>query len=614
MIKLEAGDAADASAMPNETNPVATQVGGENLPAGVTAVHATAVGSDGSVYMLGDATGTVSGQPIKGAQDAVLMKYDSAGNLVYSRTLGAGLDASGLSLAVSATGQVAIAGSVTGQFNGGSGANPNLSDSFVSVFDTQGQQVWTQRSTAAGADQAQAVAFDANGNVYVAGKVQGSIGGGAPVGGWDGYLTAYNSAGTPVSTQQFGSVQDDTVAGIAVDGTNVYVASQDGTHAVVRSFDATNPAQLTPTASRDLGSLGAGTLAGIGLDGNGNLVIGGATNSNLSLGAVTAAPTGNTDAFAAQISTDLTSTTNDAIAYYGGTGNETVTGMTVAGGQAWLTGTSTGDLPGATQLGSQDGFVAALDVGSGALTFAQRITGQGGVDAPEAIAVDPNGGSALDRLGFPQGVMNAPQTQLVTAATSARAGDSFQVKVGTHTAQTITITATDTLNTLAQKISVATGSEANVQVVAGALQIKPANNLQPIQLISGPSGKDALLSLGLPAGELRNTTNTTSTGAKAAKPLPADHGPQIYGLRLNANIDLSSAANIAAAQTQVANAINTIQSIYLDLKNAASPQAQAAQGTVPAYLSAQLANYQAGLARLTAGTSSVSTATGGVLA
>ena len=81
------------------------------------APSATATGADGSVYLLANVTAATDGQAIQGAQDVALQKYDSAGNLVYSRDLGAGVSASGMALSVSSTGQVAIGGAVTGSLN-----------------------------------------------------------------------------------------------------------------------------------------------------------------------------------------------------------------------------------------------------------------------------------------------------------------------------------------------------------------------------------------------------------------------------------------------------------------------------------------------------------------
>ncbi|THD82680.1 MAG: hypothetical protein E7812_00970 [Phenylobacterium sp.] len=610
LMKLEAGDGSDAAHRPNDTNYTAGQVFSEQLPAGVSNVAATTTGADGSVYMLADATGTVNGQPIKGNQDAVLLKYDSAGNIVYTRTLGAGTTASGMSLAVSATGQVAIAGSVTGDLNvGDSGVDPTVSQSFTTLYDNQGNEVWSQRQGASGADQATAVAFDGSGNVYVAGQTQGSIAGGASAGGQDGYLTAYDANGKVLSTKQFGSSADDSVSGIVVSNNTVYVAGQDGSSGMVRSFDVTNPKQMTLTGSRNLGTLGGGSVDAIGLDGTGNLLIGGGTAANLNVGNTTSARGGQMDGFGAQISTNLASTASDAVAYYGGAGSDKVTGATVAGGQVWLTGTTQTTLPGGlTPLGQQDGFVAGLNVGAGAVTYARRFTSTDQMDVPESIAVDASGGSALDRLGLPTGTIQSDTSPLITSATSARAGDSFQIQAGNFPARTITIDPTETVATLTQKIRNAGFFDINVQQVDSGdgvkLELTPETTTETFNLISGPSGHDALTALGLKAGMVRATVVDPTKGV-----VPADKGAQTYGLRLPANLDLNSTADINSALTALGNAITTTQSIYADLKTAATPPdptAAASSGTVPAYLTNQIANYQAALDRLTGGQSSSS--------
>jgi hypothetical protein len=604
LLKLEGGSGADGVRRPGDANYVPGRVFSEKLPDGVTTVHQMVTGADGSVYVVADGGGTVDGQPIKGSQDAVLLKYDAAGTLIYSRTLGAGASASGASLAVSADGKVAIAGSITGELDqGDAGSDPKTPDSFVTVFDNQGQELWTDRQGALGEDQAQAVAFDASGNVYVAGKTKGTIGGGTAVGGWDGYLRAYNASGKVQSTKQFGSVADDSVAGIVVSGTSVLVAGQDGTAAVVRSIDVTNPKQMSVAAVRNLGSLAGGAITGIGLDGSGGLLLGGSAGANLSVGNTTIAKSAGLDAFGARISTDLTSTASDAVAYYGGSGSDRATAATISGGQVWLTGTSKTDLPGLTAVGKQDGFVAALDVGAGAVTYSQRFTAKDQMAAPEAIAVDATGGSALDRLGFPKGQLQYDGSTLITAVTSARAGDQFQIRMGgSSMPTTITIDATDTLSSLSDKIRRAGLFNINVSTTFTGtetkLQLKPANDRTNFELLNGPPGRDALDALGLPQGLVRNTIADKTKGV-----IPADKGTQTYGLHLAANLDLSSKADIKAALDGVGNAITTVRAIYADLKQAATPKdpTSGATGTVPAYLQAQIADYSAALARLTAG-------------
>jgi len=613
LVKLETGAGTDGVRRPDDQNYVAGRVFSQQLPDNVGPVHATAVGGDGSVYMLADATGPVNGQAIKGSQDAVLLKYDSAGQLVYTRTLGAGVSASGMALAVAADGKVAIAGAITGSLDrGDTGVDPNASDSFVTMFDNQGQELWSNRQGASGADQAQAVAFDASGNLYVAGKTQGSIGGGAAVGGWDGYLRAYDSQGDVVSTKQFGSVADDSVSGIVVNGTNVIVAGQDGGSAVVRNIDVSNPHQMTVTATRNLGGLGGGAVLGVGLDASGDVLIGGSTAANLNVGSTTIARGGALDGFAVKISADLTSTAADGVAYYGGTGADKVSAATVANGQVWLTGSTTGALPGLTTQGTTDGFVAGIDVGAGAVTYSQRFTAKDQMDAPQSIAVDASGGSALDRLGLPSGTLKYGDSTLLTSISSVRDGDQFKIQVGNSSPVTVTVSATDTLTTLADKIRNAGMFEVNVSTTSNGtstvLQIKPQSDRQNIQLLSGPSGGDALEALGIKPGTVRNATVDKTKGV-----LPADKGTQIYGLHITSPLDLNNKADIKTALDSIGNAITTVRAIYADLKQAATPQnpaSGAAGGTVPAYLTNRIADYTAALTRL----SSADTSSGSSLA
>ena len=53
----------------------------------VQKARASAVAPDGSLYILTDVNAATGGQAIKGSSDVALQKYDSAGNLIYTRTL-----------------------------------------------------------------------------------------------------------------------------------------------------------------------------------------------------------------------------------------------------------------------------------------------------------------------------------------------------------------------------------------------------------------------------------------------------------------------------------------------------------------------------------------------
>ncbi|MBS0364111.1 MAG: hypothetical protein JSR98_22285 [Proteobacteria bacterium] len=625
LVKIQT-DTSTVPAAPQgaQGNYVPGQVFTNNLGPNIGTVHATQVGPDGSVYMIADVSGTVNNQAINGTQDVALLKYDSAGNLVYTRTLGASDTATGYSLAVSSTGQVAVAGSVTGQLlgatdgalNSAGSAFSDESDSFVTLYDNQGNELWTDSRGSRLQDQATSVAFSADGKtVYVAGQAQGQMpGAGAALGGYNGYiegLTTNATTGAPQAafTQDFGTSGQDAVKGMVVDGNTMVTASVEGGHAILRNFDLSSgtPVQVS---TRDLGDLQGGSIAGLSLNGAGQVVVAGTTaNGALSAGTVTSAASGGTDAFAAQVNENLQASSSDAIAYYGTSGDEQATGLAVANGVAWLTGTTSTVLPGQSS-GAQNGFVAGVNIATGAVTYQQTLTGKDQMVTPTSIAVDASGASILDKLGLPKGVIGGDQSQQLVSETSLRPGDQFTVGVGNMPPTTITIDAGETLSTLATKINRATGFEATatVQTIGGQqqLSVKPAYAEAQIVMGAGPSGKNALATLGLPEGVLAQTTFTNN------KTVPADGGATIYGLGLSSTLNLSDPSQISHAQAVVSAAMGVVRQAYQALVAAATPQnpAQQAQATnasannpVPTYLTDEISNLQAGLARLTGSTS-----------
>lgn len=596
----------------------------DSLDPKVGTVHAMKVGSDGSVYMLADVSGTTNGQAIQGAQDVALMKYDSAGHLIYTRTLGASDTASGLGLAVSSTGQVAVVGSVTGGLNGASdgalnsgatGSFSDQTDSFVTLYDNSGNEVWTARRGAKLQDQANQVAFSADGStVYVAGQAQGTMpGASTPIGGYDGYIEGFKTSATgqpqATFTQTFGTTGADLTKGLVVDGNSLITASVEDGHAILRNFDISSGSPVL-AATRDLGDLQGGTISGLALNGGQIVVAGTTSNGALSAGTITSAASGGTDAFAAQVSANLSSSASDAIAYYGGSGNDQATSLAVSNGQVWIGGQAGTDLPGQPAVGTKDGFIAQLDIATGQVVTSNRFTGQANMTTPTAIAVDTSGASILDRLGLPSGTLGVDTSTELTAQSSLRAGEQFTVSTGSGT-QTITIDNNETLDTLAQKINRATGFEATAKVTTSLtggkqLSVTPAYAQATITLGAGPDGKNALPTLGLPEG-LLSLTATNSQGVTT----PADGKPTIYGLGLSSTLNLDSTAQITHAQATIGAAMGIVRKAFQDLVNAATPKsaAQAAAaagktGTVPTYLTNEIANLQAGLARLTGGSTS----------
>jgi hypothetical protein len=607
-----------ASVLPGTPDASVDEAYGVTLSPNVTSVGATATGPNGALYVLANVDGEVNGETPTSSQNVALQEYDSAGNLVYSTLVGGAGDTQGLSLAVSSDGSVAVAGTVTGALDPSNpGSATGAADSFVALYNAQGEQQWATTGTSPTNNQINSVTFGANDTVYVAGQTNStSTSSTVPdYGPSAGYVAGYSSTGTSLFNVATGTSNANSVA---VDGNTLVVAGTNASNdAVVNSYTLpTTSGTPTLTATRNLGSLGTGSIAGVAIN-NGQVVVAGTTsNANLSAGSVTSAFSGTQDAFVAQLSEDLTPSSTDAIAYYGGTGSTEATALTVANGQVYIAGTSSGGLPGLTDQGTREGFVANVDVATGTVPWSQALDGQNGVDAPTSIAVAATGASVLDRLGLPTQTLQYTSSQLLTASTSVQAGDQFEISVNGGAASTVTISATDTPQTLAQKIIQASGYQATVTVVPSdgkdQIEIKPENSSQTITLLPGATGKDALGPLGLKAGDIQTT---------AAIPKPPKYNPAFpntstssttetdtYGLNIAQDFNLTTTAGVQAAQKAIQAAITTIQSAYTNLAdgNQTASTKPAVTGTVPAYLSSELANYQAGLSRLTGSSSSSS--------
>jgi hypothetical protein len=198
--------------------------------------------------------------------------------------------------------------------------------------------------------------------------------------------------------------------------------------------------------------------------------------------------------------------------------------------------------------------------------------------------------------------MDLTDSARLTAQSSLRAGDTFTMKVGSRT-QTITIDAAETIDTLATKIRRASGFQAKVSISTTdglrSLRIEPASDRTLVEFGAGKTDRDALAMLGIPEGVVRKTI--TEDG----KTRPADGKEMLYGLGLEDALNLDSELDRNHALAVVGKAMGIVRQIYKDLVAAAQPEsvriaqaAAAAAGPAPAYLTNQIANYQAALARL----------------
>lgn len=593
---LSAGATADADG----------KVFDKTLAPEVQAVRASQMGADGSLYVLADINGKTGDQAIKGSGDVALIKYDSAGNVVYTRTLGAVSTATGGALSISADGtRIAVAGSVTGALdNGNTGADAKVSDSFVTVFDAEGEQIFSQRGDSKGADTVTGVAFGDDGTFYVTGTTEGSFGSTSQIGNQDNFVRGFKLNTSPTATDkyatafttQYGTTGIDKAQGIAVNGSNMVTAGVENGRMVVRSYTLQASGQPVLDTVRDLGPSGAGQIAGVAFDADGSIIVAGSTkNGALDAGTVTNAYTSGTAAFVAKLSGDLNPSGGDRLTYYNGVddADRTTSAVTLSGGKVYITGQQKVTPP-TGQKEAYDGYAAAIDPETGAVSWSQTYRGDSRMAAPTSIAVDQPGASVLDRLGLPKGTIDYTQSQTIVGNSAARPGDQFYVRSGTGTPAVVTIEANDTLKTLAAKISRAAGFTVKAEIVISkgydTLKITPQSTRLPIELEAGKTGKNALAALGLSEGLITTTPD----------PNKKDNVKASYGLSLLSTLNLDTDGNAKMAAAQLLGALSNVRSIYRDMTNTTSSTGKTG-GTVPAYLTNQIANYQQALNRLTGG-------------
>lgn len=612
-VDLAAGGSA-AFAQRIEADPTVTETTNEDGEMSTSStsnpleVRATARSADGGIYVLGETASTVDGQSIKGERDLVLMRYDTTGKRVWNRTLGAAGEASGASLAVDNSGNVIVAGSVSGAF--GDSTQLGGTDSLVAKFNADGVEQWAKRFGANSDDKVNAVTVGADGAIYVAGETNSALGGVASQGGTDGYVRAFGADGSTLYTRAAeagAGTERAKAAAIAADGGLIVASEVDG-RAVLTKYAAGDDGTGAPAWTVDLGDLDGGRIGGIAVDESGDIFLSGAAGSGFALGAVLDANAGGRDAVLVKISETGggTGASVDYVTFLGSAEDNSASSVSVADGKVYIAGKTSGALPGATQVGDRNAYAAGFDAATGAREWVQQISGRGGLSEAAGVVIDPNGDSVLDRFGLPSGEVRYADSRVITARSSVREGDHFYVSVDGGRKRKISIDADETMRSLTFKLNAVLVLDGTADVRRSAegdmLRIKPKEGVT-VTFSRGADGQDALKGLGLVEGAV--TGKASLLDADEASDSAA---PNIFALELPSSLSIADKDAALAASEALSKAQSMIQRAWRDLTMDPAlkdllkgPQAGKRGGTVPAYLQAQLANYSAGLQRLNAG-------------
>jgi Beta-propeller repeat len=365
----------------------------------------------GNVFVSAETLGSLAGANA-GSVDIVLRKYDTAGNLAWSRQFGTPqLDQNRGGLSADGFGNVYISGDTNGSL---AGSNAGQRDVFVRKYDAAGNVLWSQQFGTNMGDFSGGASADGLGNVYVCGGTFGNIAGSN--GSGRQFVRKYTAGGTALWTTQFGDVNEGGAVQISADGLgNVFgVGRSFGTptnpnsgfsDAIVFKLDSTGALVWKQAFGGTTDTFGNDAIA----DGLGNVYITGSTHIDFA-----AFLAGNSDAFVSKYDSAGNKLWTKLL---GGSTREAGTGIAVDGqGNVYLSGNVNVPI-GMTGDFQPDVFVSKLDA-TGNLIWTRQF----GTVTQETA----DGGFSLDGLG---GVYTSGLTFGSLGGPNAGGGDSFVVKI-----------------------------------------------------------------------------------------------------------------------------------------------------------------------------------------
>ncbi len=323
-------------------------------------VGSVRIDASGNVYIAGWISGTLPGQTRVGDTDAFVRKYSSTGTELWTRQFGTTVSDIASAVTTDAAGNVYVAGSTFGRFAGQT--STGHSDPYVRKYDAAGTALWTQQWGGAGGE-ALAITADAAGNVYVAGNINGTIPGGTSAGLFDAYVRKFDTAGTALWSRQFGSRSDDFAYGLGVDASdNLYIAGYTsgalpGANSAggYDAFVRRYDSAGTETWTRQFGTSGADKAYALAVDATSVSVVGSTAGTFAGQTSLM-----GTDAFVRRYALDGTSA---SVLQFGSNQDDFANGAAVdASGHLFVAGGTGGTLPSQTSAGGIDAFVLRLDL------------------------------------------------------------------------------------------------------------------------------------------------------------------------------------------------------------------------------------------------------------
>lgn len=577
-----------------------------------TTPNAVAIDSEGFTYVVGNTQGSLGAQiNTSDENDVFLTKMDSLGNVIYSRLLGVSGDADAYGIVLDSQDNVIISGQTDSTIEKGGDNIADRLDTFVVKFNSNGDEAFRYQLDTYSETGATSITVDANDDIIVGGYAKGSISGSSTYsGGGDSLLLKIDGAdGSLTSSALLGGAGSEIIKDIAMasDGNILMTTIEDGV-AYLKKVDATDYSNVISSTS--LGTF-AGDLGGIAVDGTNVYVAGSSYDVSFTGGAATTNAHGaGSDGFVTKFTDNGSSFTADFTTFVGDSGTDKIADIVVQNGNVYVAGETNTALNGNIKVGSVDAFAAKIDGTTGAIDYVEQFGQTQGITRATGIAFATQGTSILNNLGLPAGDVQIDQGRDIVNQTSVNDGDFFYVSVNGGRQRKVTIDAGDTYKVLARKLNVLNirgiSAEVTSEFTNPQLKIKAQNGFT-IELSSGTQGRDALSKLGIEPTKLLSSELLFPQNQSADGDLTEDELGGIFSLKLNTAFHLKDKTTAEYVATQLENTLTQIQRAFRSLTYSSADILLAdgvnnpTYGPPPAHIASKIAGMQDALNRLSGG-------------
>lgn len=322
---------------------------------GPDGIEDMAVSTTGDIYVLGFTRHPLPGQQALGGLDGFLRKYDGSGGELWTRQFGSGRDEHAKGVAIDMNSNVYVTGDSIDEKLGE--LSERNQQAFLRRFDPSGNLAWEVEFGTPEPDEAELVASDAQGHIYVAGKTEGAFDPETQNQGSDDiFLMKYSPSGEQLWVRQFGTSGSDWLGAIAVDYTGRivvtgYTIDTASGEAFVEVFDQNGGTVW----SQRFGARKRTEITSVATETDGSIYVSGSTEGKLG----TDPRLDGEDAFLAKFDS------NGALLWirqFGTSERDGVADLALdASGHLVLADETHGTFPGQQESGGYDGFVVRTD-------------------------------------------------------------------------------------------------------------------------------------------------------------------------------------------------------------------------------------------------------------